>query len=293
MKKANCVMPALVVKYLGEIMFRSLALASLLSFATVASVGASTLSGDFGGTIAIPTGATSSTFVHQGGGGNTLTWGAPSGGVQQVQQGNASTLSVDNNAFSHSLSGAGEFLLGTISWENQSNWHHGGTWNSVMTLELSFNAPSGTITRDLLLDISVVNTTDLTDNTDLNEATGSAASADRLTGRVVRNGLSANPIDLGQGYRLDSVLFRLVSTGAPGTEASFFNNGSASGSRFDPATGLWENREGGVSQIGLFASVSTERLESISAVPLPAGLWLLLAGLGSLVLSKRRKPQIG
>jgi hypothetical protein len=274
-------------------MVRSFALAGAVAAATMLPATASTPSGEFSGTFAEPTGQTSSTFVHEGAGTDTLTWGTPDGPSQTVEDGNAAVLSVDATNFSFANAGAGDFLLGSITWTNQSNWHTGGTWSSVMTLNLTLDTAAGQTTQSVPVSFTVYNSTDTTANTDFNETTGD--TADEISGMVLDGSAFNVPIDLGHGLSLTEVLFRLDDAGTPGTNwtaaTGFTHEGAASGSQYDATTGLWENREGGTSVIGVYGTVSAQALPAsgVPAVPLPAGLWLLLSGLGGAFLFGRRQ----
>ncbi|WP_420876405.1 VPLPA-CTERM sorting domain-containing protein [Roseovarius tolerans] len=54
-----------------------------------------------------------------------------------------------------------------------------------------------------------------------------------------------------------------------------------SGSDGNYADGLWTNPEHGHSELGIYAN--------ISAVPLPAAGWLMIAGIGGLAALRRRR----
>jgi hypothetical protein len=259
------------------------------------SADAATISGNMSGTVATPSDNSQRAFVHEGGGTDALAWGTPHGKAKRVEHGNSSVLSVDGGAFNYDLTGAGEVLLGSISWDNQSNWHTGGTWNSALSLSLSLNTATGVVTRVLPLGLTVVNTTDATGNTNLNEKTG--INPDSITGFLLDSTALGGPVDLGNGYRLTGVFFRLDVAGTPGTVASFTHNGVASGSQYNESTGLWESREGAVSRLGLYGFFAADPLGPVvdnpvptTPVPVPAGALLLLSGLAvGAVVARRAK----
>jgi hypothetical protein len=242
---------------------------------------ASTLSGSFDGNFSAPTGHTAETLAYEGAGTNSLTWGAPTGAEVEVEAGDSTSLSIGGGSFDYQNAGPGSFLLGTITWDNHSNWHAGGTWNSVMTLILSLDTPDGAQNLSLPFSFSVYNSTDLTVDTDHNETTGQ--NPDEISGLFLESGALDMPIALGGGYGLKRISFQLDDAGTPGQDSIYKDvlyEGIDWGGRFDPETGLWETREGGTSVIGVYGTVAP--------VPLPAGLWLLLSGLGGAFLIGRR-----
>lgn len=265
-------------------MLRSLALASVVALSGTVATHASTLSGQTTGSISAPTGQTGSTLVQHGAGTNSLSWGAASGRVNTVQHGNAAALSVDPFAFNYMNARSGEYLLGSITWENQSNWYTGGTWDSVLTLDLSFGSGVGSVNRSVPVGFTMINTQDTDYSTDVNERTGS--TPDIITGFFL-NGTFTTPLDLGGGLKLTQLQFRLDDAGTPGTgwtqSSGFMHDGAASASRYDPTIGLWENREGGTSTIGIYGTVA--------AVPLPAGMLLMLSSLAGFFLLRRRPTE--
>lgn len=256
-------------------------LASAVALISTTAAQASTVSGQFSGTIAAPTTTTSPGMVHSGDGQSVFRWGTPSGPATEVEVGNSASLAVSTTSFSHDVLRNGDFQLGTITWDNQSNWYPGGTWSSVMTLNLDFDTPNDLAPISHDLKFSSVNTTDSYANTDRNEQTGN--NPDDLGGIVLSSSAFNVPLDLGEGLTLESVFFQLDDAGTPGTPwngtGPFLSfNGAAS--QYDPATGLWRMREGGTAVIGVYGTIST--------VPLPAGMWLLLAGLGGIATFGRR-----
>lgn len=263
-------------------MLKSVALIGAVVVMNTASAHASTITGQFGGTLSAPTGQTGAKLVSDGAGTDTLSWGAASGAASTVQHGNASALSVTGGSFDHGPARSGEFLLGSITWNNQSNWHAGGTWNSIMSLNFSFDTPSGPATQSVPISFSIENTTDVKYDTSENEILGS--NPDVLRGLVLAADAFDTPLSLGNGFQLSSVTLRLDDAGTPGTAwadlGSFMHAGAASGSQFDGTSGLWETREGAISTIGVYGT--------ISAVPLPAGLWLMISGLGGIMVMRRR-----
>jgi hypothetical protein len=200
-----------------------------------------------------------------------------------VESGNASSLTVNSNSFSINAGAPGDVFIGSITWENQSNWHIGGTWNSILSLSILLNTAGGPVLLDAPLDFTLENTTDFTADTAHNEATGERP--DTLSGLVLGTSSFALPVSLGHGLSLSGLSFRLSKAGTPGTAWNatdgFMFDGQPSGSRFDATTGFWENREGGISTLDLYAMVEP--------VPLPAAFWLLLSRFGGVLLIKRRR----
>ncbi len=272
-------------KFVGEIMLRSSTIASTLAFFCAFPAYSATFSGDFSGSVTAPTEYTGDNFVSTGSGTDTFVWGAASGPSETVEDGNASELIFETSGFSYSGVTPGDYLLGTITWVNESNWHAGGVWESVMTLNLSLDTPDGTVEKTLPISFTIDNTIDLYADTDLNESSGSIP--DVISGLSFAQGAFDLPIDIGHGLRLSDVFFQLDDAGAPGVQArpedQLMSDGVASASQFNPATGVWESREGGTSVIGVYGS--------ISPVPLPAGIWLMISGLGgAYVMTRRKKP---
>lgn len=275
------------VYLVGKNMLRLLAFAGTCAAIVSTPLYASTLSGEFSGTFSAPTDPSAETFVYAGAGTNTLTWGAPSGEIEEIEEGDSATLSVTGGAFNFSDVSAGQYMLGQITWDNHSNWHAGGKWNSVLSLDLTINTPDGPSVQSIPLSFSLDNTTDMTIDTDFNEMIG--VNPDTFSGLKLDVGAFDFPIDLGHGLGLTDIVFGLIDGGTSGTSGTYlpdteyetFFEGLAWGSIFDPNSGVWQTREGGVATIGIFGTVS--------AVPLPAGVWLLMSALGGAFMMGRRK----
>ena len=267
-------------------MLRSFAIASSVAFLCAQPASSSTIAGQFGGTFAAPTDHTGATFVYDGEGSSALRWGSPSGPSQTVETGNASVMTISSGAFSHATSVNGEYLLGSVTWENQSNWYSGGIWNSILTLNLAVNTATGLSTRSVDVNFSIDNTTDEVYDTATNEVTGN--NPDVVAGFTLSDGDFGAPIDLGNGWVFSDLLFRLDNAGTSGTNVTTATGdtliGTSFGSIFDDATGAWTTREGTTATIGIYAN--------LTAVPLPAGLWLLLSGLtGVFMIGRQQKAQ--
>ena len=240
---------------------------------------ASTISGDFSGTISDPSGTNTTPLRVTGENTDTLHWGTPNSTSRTVRASDSSVLSVHGQSFQHSVSEAGDILLGSISWVNHSNWFSGRNWDSVLSLDLNFDTVGGGVSRSVQVDFSTYNSIDGSANTALNERRGD--SPDEISGFYIDTANLNLPVVLDDGIKVMDIFFRLDDAGTPGTRTGFLHNGQASGSTYDQSTGLWVNREGGTSTIGVYASVAP--------VPLPAGVWLILSGLGSFVLARRFK----
>ena len=263
-------------------MVRSLALAGAITALVSSPLFASTISGNVTAKIAAPAGcASTGDFVCGGGGSNSLQWGSGDWENQSVDGTNPSVLTVSEDAFS--ISAPGQVSLGTITWVNMASWYTGGVWDSAIILEL------GDPSKSVSLGFSVDNTGDPTNNASVNNTTGH--NPDILT---LMSGPLGTPLELGHGLRLTELTFSLEDAGTPGEDTSewFWNydegkyewltfEGLDWGSKFDPATGIWENREGGTSVMRVYGTVS--------AVPLPAGIWLLISGLGGAFVFGRRR----
>lgn len=267
-----------VVNKLEELnMVRSMMLAACAAALYATSSGASTISGDFSGTISNPNGTNTRPLITDGHDTDALHWGTAGWNVKTVDRSDASVLSVNAQSFNHTVSGSQAVLLGTISWVNHSNWYAGSTWDSVMTLDLGFDSQNGSVSQSLDVGFTAYNSTDETANTNLNEQTGN--HADEIRGFYIDTSALNLPVALDGGIRVMDIFFQLDDAGTPGTETSFLHNGEAAASSYNETTGLWVNREGGSSTIGVYAEVS--------AVPLPAGLWLFMSGFGGFWWVKR------
>jgi hypothetical protein len=255
-------------------MFKKMALSGAFVVLFAGLAHAATVTGNFTGTIDAPSGASSS-LVATGQGTNALAWGTPTYTATQVQAGNSSSITVNNGSFGMDVvtAGVSKILFGTITWNNQSNWNTGGSWTSGVNLNIDFSAPSNPIGLGQSVAFSIANTTDASNNTTTNETTG--LNPDKINSMFLSSTAFGVPINLGQGLVLTSVFFGLENAGTAGTQTGI--------SSFDTATGEWINREGGTSTIGIYGN--------ISAVPLPAGVWLLLGGIGGLAALRRRAKQ--
>ncbi|WP_282127146.1 choice-of-anchor K domain-containing protein [Roseobacter litoralis] len=242
---------------------------------------ASTISGDFSGTISDPRGTHTTPIRIEGQNTDTLYWGTPNSTAKKVNKSDSSVLSVHGQSFDHKVSESGEILLGSISWVNHSNWFAGRRWSSVLSLDLDFDTIGGGESRSVQVGFNTYNSIDGSVNTSKNERTGN--SPDEISGFYIDTSNLNLPIALDGGIKVMDIFFRLDDAGTPGTQTGFLHNGQASGSTYDQSTGLWVNREGGSSTIGVYASVA--------AVPLPAGLWLMLSGFGSFLLARRFKQK--
>ncbi|WP_298973278.1 choice-of-anchor K domain-containing protein [uncultured Roseobacter sp.] len=246
-------------------MFKKIAIAGALSLGVVGAAQASTISGSFSGTVDAPSGATDPSIQYIGAGTSKLEWGTPNHKDYTVESGNSSSLEINTTNFSFEKSDvkSGSVLLGTITWNNQSNFHTGSEWTSNVNLGLNFFAPLALALSESIA-FEITNTPDVSFNTDTNEATGN--NADEISGMQLAVGAFGVPLDLGGGHTLDAVFFDLFDAG----KRSAYNSGN----------GFWTNVEGGTSTIGIYADIST--------VPLPAGMWLLLGGLGGLAAMRRQ-----
>ena len=255
-------------------MFKKIALSGAFAVLFTGLAHAATVTGNFTGTIDVPSGA-SSNLVATGQGTNALAWGTPTYTATQLEAGNSSSLAINNGTFGTNVVTAGisKILFGTITWNNQSNWNTGGNWTSNVNMNIDFAAPSTPVSLGQSVGFSVANTTDASGNTTTNESTG--LNPDKISSMFLSSTAFGVPINLGQGLVLTSVFFGLENAGTAGTHTGV--------SSFDTASGEWINREGGTSTIGIYGN--------ISAVPLPGGVWLMLGGLGGLVALRRRSKR--
>lgn len=255
-------------------MLKKLALSGVFSLCIASVSQAATLSGTFSGTVDSPYGATGP-IIYDGAGTNSLAWGTENDSKRSFSKKAASSLTVNNGSFSESIMSAGKVLLGTITWVNHSNWYTGKEWDSNVNLSLDIDSPSASGPHDQSVAFSIVNTTDQSYNAGKNNQTG--LNPDVISGMQVVAGAFGTPILLGDGLKLTGVFFDLLKGGSPGTIVDF----DGFGSTFDPNNGSWVNREGGYTTIAVYGNVS--------AVPLPAGVWLLLGGIGGLAALRRRR----
>ncbi|SFF86679.1 VPLPA-CTERM sorting domain-containing protein [Roseobacter denitrificans] len=260
-------------------MVRYVMFAACAAVLSATSSVASTISGDFSGSISDPRGSNTTPMRTVGQNTDTLYWGTPNATSRNVNKSNSSVLSVHGQSFNHTFSGPGDVLLGSISWVNHSNWFAGRRWSSVLSLDIDFDTASGGVSQSLQVGFNTYNSIDGSVNTNRNERTGD--NPDEISGFYIDTSDLNLPVALDGGLKVMDIFFRLDDAGTPGTRTGFLHNGQASGSTYDQSTGLWVNREGGSSTIGVYAS--------IAAVPLPAGIWLMLSGLGSVLLARRFK----
>lgn len=164
-----------------------------------------------------------------------------------------STLTIDNFGFNAPVPlGNSEQKVGQLTWENASSFPtFSPSFDADATLTLDYDSPSD-IAGTEGVTFSVTNT--------------SGGNPDGIATLVLDGlfdfGLGV-PLDLGQGVTVTSYFAKI--DGAFGT----FSNGS------------WSNEEGETSTLGIYAN--------ISAVPLPAAGWLMIAGIGGLAALRRRR----
>jgi hypothetical protein len=235
---------------------------------TALPVGAATLSGTFGGTLAAPSGATS-TLVTSGGGSNELLWGTATSGGGSTS-GESNSLTVNGGGFSNEFlpNTSGNILLGTISWHNQSTFNSGGEWGSTASINVNFTSPSAT-SAPQTFSFSIAQTSDPDGNPGTNEGTGLNPDVITLSALI-----PGGPLDLGSGLTVVSYFFDMFDAGTAGS-----STGSSS-----LVGNTWTNREGNISQLGIYASVQT--------VPLPAAAWLFGSALIGLVAVARRRVAV-
>ncbi|MEM1076468.1 MAG: VPLPA-CTERM sorting domain-containing protein [Pseudomonadota bacterium] len=282
--------------------------------------------------------------------GSRLRWGGswvPEGNSGYLSSENTSRLDVNWKDTELSMGSATGVELGTILWEDRSNWLTGRDWAGNFELNLDFKDEDGNEILDASvsrsIDFSFVNNADPADATEGDAVTPQAQNSDvalnEKTGNVpdALQGLIVEPltgsIDLGGGLYLDNLYFAAKDLGTPGMspEGGFVTlangetidlgqnadtnpfgfgcetdnpNGSlddifsyGTPVNIDDCVGsaftmlgddqYWFNREGGISVVGLYGDFRFEE-PTLSSVPLPAGVWLLLAGVGGLAAVKRK-----
>ncbi|MEM6887075.1 MAG: VPLPA-CTERM sorting domain-containing protein [Pseudomonadota bacterium] len=212
-----------------------------------------------------------------------LRWGGNwvwEDGAGHFSKEDTSKLEVHNGTFEQAIDGESKALLGKIVWHNHSNYLAGDTWDGAIDLHLDFDSSKDVDPITQRIEFSVTNTKDPTTNSSYNETTG--YNPDEIGSFSVASSSLSEPVHLGDGLFLKGIHFDLFDAGLAGSEFGF---GDAASSL---VSGLWSNREGGKSVLGVFGSFEYD----MSAVPLPAGAWFLIAGLGGLAMVKRRKDRI-
>ncbi len=253
-----------------------LAGAAILALGLVTTAEAVPFGGNFSGTISNPTGATTSPFVRSRHSSNSvLRWGTVTNNSwdNSTNATQSSSLSINSNSFAGEFpvpTASGAILLGTISWLNRSNFKTGGSWNTNLSLAVSYNAPSASGPHSSVVGIRVNNTEDPDTNPGGNHGTGNVP--DTISGLLISGAsFGGTPLDLGSGLSVIGYLVKLESAGTAGT----------SGFSSSYTGGLWTNREGNTSVLGIYAQVQV--------IPLPAAVWLMIAGIGGLGLATRRR----
>jgi hypothetical protein len=147
------------------------------------------------------------------------------------------------------------YVVGGITWSNASTCNTDGNFNLFATMTMDFDIPQLSPANQGV-SFNVTNTTN--------------PPGDLLTSNSLQIGNltfgSLLPVDLGGGLFVSG--FRFIADGE-------------SDNVYDPATGKWTLKEDRTASLHLVAD--------ISAVPLPAAAWMLLAGVGGLAAVARRK----
>jgi len=151
--------------------------------------------------------------------------------------------------------GTDNYLVGSLTWENASSPANitPDEFSADATIDLLFTSPTNQ-TGQQSVTFNITNT---------NNPDGDLIFA------VANGGFDFGfdiPLDLGGGLTLNGFSAALLS----GSDGMFAN-------------GEWSNPENGSSTLGIYANVT--------AVPLPAAGWLMIAGIGGLAaMRRRRKP---
>ncbi|MCP5193131.1 MAG: VPLPA-CTERM sorting domain-containing protein [Pseudomonadales bacterium] len=252
-----------------------LLLAGLVGVAGAFSASAATVTGQFSGTLGAPVGAGSG-IVFSGAGSNQLLWGTSGG---------SNSLTINPNTINETIANnwAGSFLLGTLTWNNQSTTNGGGTWTSTANIAVDYSAPTDLPPVTDGFNLIVHQTTDPTSLTGWNEFTG--LNPDDISGLVVSGAsFGGTPLNLGANLSIIGYYAALVNAGTAG----WSTNGLSS--TYDTTSGLWVNREGNTSVLGIYANVLSGNDPAV--VPLPAAAWLFGSALFGLVAVARRKAAL-
>jgi hypothetical protein len=236
--------------------------ATLLVVAGAVGAQAATFAGSFGGSFTDTNinGSASSVNacrVDTSQGNNTaLAWGDPDSCPDFNESGeDDSYLWILDRTFNEQITGHEQVLVGLIQWGNQENTA-AEDFTAEGELRLNITQPTAFSAFTEVLRFSITNT----DN-----PTGDIVLAFRWDDFGI-----ATPLALGNNLFLDGFSFGVLSGGTLATSA--FGNGL----QLD-----WRNPEGNVSKLAIYANVS--------AIPLPAAAWMLLAGIGGLAAVARRK----
>ncbi|SDN87687.1 VPLPA-CTERM protein sorting domain-containing protein [Lutimaribacter pacificus] len=245
-----------------------LLLAGLFTAAMATGASAATLSGSSSGEFTNENGGYTCTssflFWCTGGvdgasglGTSTLEWPGETDGHNHSNPARSS-LTINDESFSHNVpSGAGQYLVGSLTWYNASSPEDitPDEFTAKAVIDLMLSSPSAH-TGSEEVKFTIENTTN---------PTGDEIFAVALGGFDFGWTL---PLDLGEGLTLDGFSASLVG----GSDGTF-------------AGGLWFNPENGTSTLGIYANVTA----AAAVVPLPAGGLLLLTGLGGMAALRRRK----
>jgi hypothetical protein len=166
-----------------------------------------------------------------------------------------SSLTIDNTAFNIDPVpiGTADYLIGTLTWENAASPGSitPDEFSATADMFLNFTSPVAFAGVEGL-SFGIENTVN--------------AAGDDIAFMVGDGDLNFGlPLPVSSGNLTLNGFSVALLTGSAGS----FSNG------------LWQNAEGGTSVLGVYAN--------ISAVPLPAAGWLMIAGLGGLAALRRRK----
>ena len=244
-------------------MIEQIVLLGILNLYIVGLVQEGSVSGSFSGTIDVSDGEASSQ-VSVIADANSLEWGALITGADGTPP------TAGSSSFLEGISTAGQYLFGTISWDDQSNWKTASSWPGSISFSYGTGTPTDFALLNQSLGFSTGGTSVGSSGTDTSETTG--LNPDLISGSLLLSTISGTPVDLSQGLRLTGVYFGSDSTERPGA--------GALASILGPSVGGAGSRESGVPPSGVQGAVP--------AVPLPSGVWLLLGGFSCLMAFGRR-----